>query len=152
MSSNVWPSTPGAPPLERQRSIGEFQDVASVHLVVQRVEAIAGRSLRFGMQRLLEFLNLCWRCEAHANLLALVPFRTLVLNSGPFPPPALPGFIGTTGLSATPVGPACPSRASGWRSRAPTDGVSRVASVLRVLACRRHYPGGTPGSVSLHEA
>src|SRR5206468_5323749 len=28
----------------------------------------------------------------------------------------LPGFIGTTGLSATPVRPACPSRASGLSS------------------------------------
>ena len=35
-------------------------------------------------------------------------------KSGPFPPPALPGFSSTTGLSATPDGPTCPSRASGW--------------------------------------
>ena len=41
--------------------VGEFQNVSSVHLVVERVEAIAGRSLRFGMQRRLEFLNLFWR-------------------------------------------------------------------------------------------
>ena len=46
---------------------------------------------------------------------------TLVLNSGPFPRPALPGVGGTTGLSATPPGPACPSRASGWRSRASAE-------------------------------
>jgi hypothetical protein len=26
---------------------------------------------------------------------------TLALNQGPFPPPALPGFLSTTGLSAT---------------------------------------------------
>src|SRR6202042_618354 len=32
------------------------------------------------------------------------------------PPPALPGFSGTTNLSATPRRPACPSRASGWSS------------------------------------
>ena len=32
----------------------------------------------------------------------------------PFPPPALPGFSGTTNLSAAPRRPACPSRASGW--------------------------------------
>src|SRR4051794_30237666 len=31
---------------------------SAVHLVVQRVEAVGGRSLRFGMQRLLELLNL----------------------------------------------------------------------------------------------
>ena len=100
--------------------VGELQDVSSVHLVVQPVEPIPGRSLRFGMQRRLELLNLRWRYEAHANLPALVLFVTLVLNSGPFPRPALPGVLGTTGLSATPAGPACPSRASGWRSRAST--------------------------------
>jgi hypothetical protein len=33
--------------------------------------------------------------------------------TGPFPPPALPGFRGTANLSATPPRPACPSRASG---------------------------------------
>lgn len=36
------------------------------------------------------------------------------MNSGPFPPPELPGFLGITSLSATPGGPACPSRESGW--------------------------------------
>jgi hypothetical protein len=83
---------------------GKAQNVATVHLVVNRIEAIAGRSLRFGMQRLLEFPNLFRRCEAHANLLVLVLCRTSVLNSGSFPPPALTGFLGTTSLSATPVG------------------------------------------------
>ena len=42
------------------------------------------------------------------------PRRAASLNSGPFPPPELPGFLGTTSLSATPGGPACPSRESGW--------------------------------------
>ena len=93
--------------------VGELQDVPSIHLVVEGVEPIPRRSLRFGMQRRPEFLNLRWRCEAHANLPALVPLGTLVLNSGPFPPPALPGFNGTTSLTAAPGGPACPSRASG---------------------------------------
>ena len=101
--------------------VGELQDVPSIHLVVEPVEPIPRRSLRFGMQRRLEFLNLWWRCEAHANLPALVLFGTLILNSGPFPRPALPGVRGTTSLSATPPGPACPSRASGWRSRASAE-------------------------------
>ena len=39
-----------------------------------------------------------------------------VLNQGPFPPPALPGFSGTTSLSATPERPAFPSPESGWSS------------------------------------
>ena len=42
------------------------------------------------------------------------PRRAPFLNSGPFPPPELLGFPGTTSLSATPGSPACPSRASGW--------------------------------------
>jgi hypothetical protein len=48
-------------------------------------------------------------------------------------------------LSDSPSGPACPSRASGWPSRRPPLGVSRVASDLRVQTCRRHYPGGIVG-------
>jgi site-specific DNA recombinase len=41
--------------------VGPFQDVATVHLVVQRVEPIVGRLLRFGVQRRLEVPNLRWR-------------------------------------------------------------------------------------------
>jgi hypothetical protein len=69
-----------------------------------------------------------------------------VWNQGPFPRPALPGVLGTTGLSATPLGPSCPSRESGWRPRAATEGVSRVALDLRLQTCRLLYPGGTTGS------
>ena len=65
-------------------------------------------------------------------------------KSGPFPPPALPGIISTTGMSATPYGPACPSRAAGW-CLPTTAGASRVASDLLVYACRRQYTGGTVG-------
>ena len=41
--------------------VGRLQHIPAVHLVVQRVEPIVGRPLRFGMQRLLELLNLGWR-------------------------------------------------------------------------------------------
>src|SRR5262249_55785947 len=51
-------------------------------------------------------------------------------------------------LSATPGGPACPSRASGWVTR-PPPGVSRVAWFLRVQACHRPYPGGNAGGAAL---
>ena len=44
------------------------------------------------------------------------PLPASVLNQGPFPPPALPGFSSTTGLSATPGRPDHLSRASGWSS------------------------------------
>src|SRR3954464_11634989 len=75
-----------------------------------------------------------------------MPLRALVLNSGPFPPPALPGLDGTSGLSATPGGPACPSRASGCGplTRTAWGFPCCLGSPLR--ACRRQYPGGTAGS------
>jgi len=63
-------------------------------------------------------------------------------KQGPFPPPALPGFNGTTSLSAThrarpvprglPVDPHARSR----------DRASRVASTSLLYACHRQYPGG----------
>src|SRR3954469_7055142 len=126
--------------------VGEFQDVSSVHLVVQPVEPITGRFLRFGMQRRLEFLNLGGRYEAHANLPALALFVTLVLNSGPFPRPELPGVDGTASLSVTPASPACPSRESGGRSRASTDRGFPCCVGSPLQTCHRQYPGGTTGS------
>jgi hypothetical protein len=57
-------------------------------------------------------------------------------------------FNGTMNLSDSPDGPACPSRASGWGSH-PTAGISRVAFVLLVQTCRRHYPGRTAGGIRL---
>jgi hypothetical protein len=74
-----------------------------------------------------------------------------VLNQGPFPLPALPGFISTTGLSATPRRPACPSRASGWSSHTTPRGfpccvrfpcVHAIATTpaQRLGACFAHFP------------
>ena len=74
-----------------------------------------------------------------------MPLRALVLNSGPFPRPALPGVLGTPGLSATPGGPAWPSRASGW-GHAPTARGFPCCVGSPLQTCRRHYPGGTAGS------
>src|SRR5262249_5041954 len=54
--------------------------------------------------------------------------------------PVVPGFGGPTGPSVTPLGPAWPSRASGWRSRAATAGASRVAQ----LSVCRHAVAITP--------
>ena len=42
--------------------VGEPQNVAAVHLVVQGIEPIVGRVLRFGVQRRLQLPNLHWRC------------------------------------------------------------------------------------------
>ena len=59
-----------------------------------------------------------WAKEVTGNMATLRPLvpSTPSSKSGPFPPPALPGFSGTTNLSATPWRPTCPSRAFGWSS------------------------------------
>ena len=64
MPSNVWLSTPAAPLLARHRAIGMGQYVFPVHLVIQRMEPLRGRILRFGMQCRLQFLNTVWGCSA----------------------------------------------------------------------------------------
>ena len=78
----------------------------------------------------------------------LSPLRTLAWNQGPFPRPALPGFVGTMDLSDSPGGPVGPSRVSGWGTP-PPPGVSRVAFALRVLTCPRPYPGGIVAGIGL---
>ena len=40
--------------------VGETQNVLTVHLVIQRVEAEVGRFLRFVVQRRLQLLNAFW--------------------------------------------------------------------------------------------
>ena len=74
-----------------------------------------------------------------ATLLTLAASPALP-KSGPFPPPALPGFVGTTSLSATPHGPACPSRASGWEDALPPLGLP----VLRAISLCRSMPSPLP--------
>jgi hypothetical protein len=69
----------------------------------------------------------------------------LLSTQGPFPPPELPGFPGTTDPSATLSARPAPRGV-------PVDGcsisvrASRVAAFFPFLACRRHYPDGS-GSV-----
>jgi len=70
------------------------------------------------------------------------PRPTRLSNQGPFPPPALPGFSGTTGLSATPTAQAGPHGFPVDACHA-TGGASRVATLSLLPTCHRHYPGGT---------
>ena len=74
----------------------------------------------------------------------------LLSTQGPFPPPALPGFSGTTDPSATlmarPAPRGVPVDACPISPRA-----SRVASFFPFHACQRHYPDGSesvPASLS----
>jgi site-specific DNA recombinase len=52
---------PGRSLVCKAATVGETQHVATIHLVVQCVEPIGGRTLRFGMQRLPQLPNLVWR-------------------------------------------------------------------------------------------
>ena len=74
----------------------------------------------------------------------------LLSTQGPFPPPALPGFSGTTDPSATlmarPAPRGVPVDVCYISARA-----SRVASFFPFHACQRHYPDGSesvPASLS----
>ena len=75
-----------------------------------------------------------------------MPLLTPSLNSGPFPLPELPGLDGTTNPSATPAGPACPSRESGCGLSPRTDWGFPCCLGSPLRTCRRQYPGGTTGS------
>ena len=57
MSANSWPSTPGAPRFAATPGPGMRQDIRSINLVVQRVEANARLRLRFRVQRHLQLLD-----------------------------------------------------------------------------------------------
>ena len=65
-------------------------------------------------------------------------------KSGPFPPPALPGLDSTMGLSDSPPGRACPSRASRWQPLLPPLG----PPVLRSFSLCRHASATTPAGPS----
>ena len=94
---------------------GMGQDVLTADLVVQRVEAKAR------LQPSLSRVTPSAVSEHSPELLGCPISRSLTtycvcLEPRPLPSPALPGFSGTTSLSATPGRPACPSPESGWSS------------------------------------
>ena len=69
----------------------------------------------------------------------------LLSTQGPFPPPALPGFSGTTDPSATLTARPAPRGVPVDVCRIPVR-ASRVAAFFPFHACQRHYPDGS-GSV-----
>ena len=72
---------------------------------------------------------------------SLLPFA-IASTCGPFPPPALPGFLGTADLSATLPGQPDPRGLSVGACHA-TGRASRVVSNPLFHTCHRQYPGGT---------
>ena len=79
-----------------------------------------------------------------ASALPFIAFRTFP-KSGPVPPPALPGFLSTMGLSDFLLSPACPSRASGWSFVRPLGRISRVALWVLFLRASANTPAGPGG-------
>ena len=71
-----------------------------------------GLALRLDMQHLLKLPDIFGVVRLTPISLPLL-LTVLPLNQGPFPPPELPGFVSTAGLSAIPRSPALPSRAAG---------------------------------------
>ncbi len=69
----------------------------------------------------------------------------LLSTQGPFPPPALPGFSGTTDPSATLMARPAPRGVPVDVCRI-SPRASRVAAFFPFHACQRHYPDGS-GSV-----
>ena len=144
MSSNVWPSTPAAPPLALQQCVGERQHVPSVHLVVQRVEAIARAIPSLWHATPSAASEPYWRLLGSSPISRLSSLLASAFELRPLP---------STGITRLPryYGPLRHPRRPGLSLASvrltviarPPPGVSRVASDLPVSACRRHYPGGT---------
>jgi hypothetical protein len=82
-----------------------------------------------------------------ANPLGRSPLHTLVSDQGPFAPPALPGLLTTTALSATPPGPV-PSLARhrlAGHTPQPPRGASRVTPIplyMHAVALTPAEPSG----------
>jgi hypothetical protein len=112
--------------VQTHQHFGRACDTATDAACPAREQPRRGRPERQCVQLVDELVaSFAWSCSAVysswtgfgvARLIAnLRSFATCCAasNQGPFPPPALPGFGGTTDPSATLPGPACPSRASG---------------------------------------
>ena len=87
--------------------------------------------LRFHMGRLAQLLDRCRRCQTHSSIACRSLLPAPFPDQGSFPRPALPGFIGTATLSATPRDRFRASRRHRWPAplRQPLRGASRVAHV-----------------------
>ena len=65
----------------------------------------------------------------------------LILDQRPFPPPAWPGFVSTTGFAATQHGLSVP-RVPPVGASAPPSGLPAAPSISLSQPCRRHYSRG----------
>lgn len=123
------------------RNAGRFSCISIMKGYINSQQTVA--SLPASRAKPVFFLRL--RMVCHLQLLKELPrvarvapiptpssLAASVLNQGSFPPPALPGFSGTTSPSATLCRPDHLSRVSGWPCAGPRHRVSRVAYVFLV--------------------
>jgi hypothetical protein len=108
--------------------IGVTQDVVSVHLVVEQIEAVRRLVLRLDVERPLKSPNPVRSLQAHANLRVL-DFLRRTQKRGSFPPPALTGFSGTMSLSDSHAGHVPEGRVE-CRNHSPVMGFPRCPKNL----------------------
>ena len=87
------------PRIEAGQPIGMLEDVLSTNLVVEQVEAIVRLCLRLAIELPLKDPDLYRCCQAHRQSPDPLRLQKAHQKSGSFPPPELPGFIGTTAPS-----------------------------------------------------
>jgi len=130
------PSTPEAPS-SALASTHAQQDVCPVHLVIQMIETEVRFALRFSIQFDLKFPNLMRRFQTFASHRVFSSTQTHQ-KQGSFPPPELPGFIGTSDPLRRPNGPPPFDDV-----RHPSDHSGPPPLTLNAfLTCCAHYPGG----------
>ena len=100
MSLKLSPSTPAVPPLRRTRSQASLRKSSRHILSHSAWNRRLGSSFAFACSMVWNFRTLS---DPVRPLSVAMPcsLSTLLPTQGPFPPPALPGFSSTTGLSAT---------------------------------------------------
>ncbi len=149
MSAKLWPSTPGAPPglLRPRRTKAQLTNQGDVVGTIRYLARTIRRPRRTGSQA----SSIALVCNAVCNFptvaLEVVGSRQSPCCRSPsdadleprpgFPPPALPGFAGTTGrFSATWAARPVPRRASGSSGRANRPRPRRTQIGFPVLRSR----------------
>ena len=104
---------PAVPPLRRTCLQASIRKSSRHTLSISAWNLRSGSSFAFACNTVWSFRTLSDPVR-FASVVTPCLLPVSLSTQGPFPPPALPGFLGNTGPSATPTGPACPSRDSGW--------------------------------------
>ena len=145
MSSKVWSSTPGAPPLTlRSRRLTPEHLLGT--LCRTEIEPKVGRSLRFPMQRRLQFLNTEWSCQTHRQSLGPNLFFRFLLTEAPSLRRSYPA---SSVLRASPSSNAARPDSRGLPVDPPRHHRWGFPCCVwsPLPACRRHYPGRTKGNL-----